>query len=102
MEAEKDIEALRNTWRLEILERLVLRLAFQAPVLAGRISAKESCQVLLGWLDENADTADKVYGEHFGDPARAALHADEVRELIDEMKKIVEQAAADWMNAGLS
>jgi hypothetical protein len=37
--------------------------------------------------------ADRTYGAHFGDPALSALYADEVREVIDDMKKTVDKLA---------
>ena len=72
------------------LERLVLRTAFAAPVLAGRLSREESRQTLTEWLNLNSASADQTFGEHFQDPALAALYSDEIRNLIDNMIATVE------------
>jgi hypothetical protein len=76
--------------RMSVLENLALKTAFQAPVLSRRLSAKESRDVLIGWLNSNSSAADAFYGEFFQDPAMTALYADEVRSITDELIKSVE------------
>jgi hypothetical protein len=90
MEDEAELQSFRLHFRVSILERLVLRTAFAAPVLAGRLSREESRRTLIDWLNLNSASADETVGEHFQDPALAGLYSDEVRNLIDNMIATVE------------
>jgi hypothetical protein len=92
---EAALEAFRLRFRVTLLERLVLKTAFAAPVIARALSAKESRDVLVGWLESNSAVADQAYGEFFQDPALTALYSDEVRSLVDNMIAIVDQLYTD-------
>lgn len=96
MEDEQSIEAFRLRFRVTLLEHLILKSAFAAPVLARRLSAEESQLVLKGWLTTNSEEADKTYGAAFGDPALAALYSDEVKSVTDKMSKIVDELYNEW------
>lgn len=93
--AESDVQEFRERFRLWIIERLVLKFAFGTPVLAGAMSIEESEDALKEWLDLNSARADETYGSHFGDPGLAALYGDEVKEVIDDMKTVVEGIAQE-------
>ena len=92
---ESDLRAFRDRWRLNLLERLVLRAALTEPVLRDHLSVADSQQALKDWLDKNSAVADAVYGETLGDPALVALFADEVKELVERMKTRVDKMAAE-------
>jgi hypothetical protein len=95
MEDEPALEAFRLRYRVAILERLVLKTAFLAPLLSRRLSKEESRQMLIGWLNNNISAADQTFGEYFQDPALSALYADEVKDLVDKMIAIVEDLYRD-------
>jgi hypothetical protein len=89
------LEAFRLRFRVTLLERLVLKTAFAAPVIARRLSAKQSRDVLVGSLESNSAEADQAYGEFFQDPSLTALYSDEVRSIVDKMIEIVDQLYED-------
>jgi hypothetical protein len=90
------LDAFKTRVRLMLLEKLLLRLAFDGAV--GAISAAESRERLLDWLDHNSQAADSAYASRFkGDPAQLALYADEVKEVVDGMKTVVEEVYHDWL-----
>src|SRR6266446_846349 len=89
------LEAFRLRFRVTLLENLVLKTAFAAPVIARRLSAKESHGVLVGWLERNSAEADQAYGEYFQDPSLTALYSDEVRSIVDKMIAIVDRLYDD-------
>ena len=68
MEDEPELQSFRLHYRVSILERLVLRTPFAAPVLAGRLSREESRRTLIDWFNLNSASADETVGEHFQDP----------------------------------
>jgi hypothetical protein len=76
---KSEIDAFRLGFRLELLERLVLRTALLTPVLSHHLSIEQSQMALAEWLDTNSETADRTYGAYFHDPAKSALYADEVK-----------------------
>jgi hypothetical protein len=96
---KSEIDDFRQRFRLALVERLVLRTAFLAPVLSRGLSSQESRQTLVGWLSTNSDVADKAFGSQFRDPAKAALYADEVKEVTDEMAAFVKRIADEWDQA---
>ena len=79
MEDRAEMEAFRLRYRVSLLERLVLKTAYAAPVLAGRLSAEESRQALAGWLSATSEATDRAYGAALQDPALMALYADEAQ-----------------------
>lgn len=92
-----DVEAFRTRVRVSLIERLVLKIAFQEPVLNHQLSGQESREVLIEWLESNSTAADSAYGAHFrGDAAQAALYADELKEIVDQMKKTVNECFESW------
>ena len=91
--AQSDVEAFRDRFRLWTIERLALKFALGGPVFFGGISIEESTDHLKAWLDLNSAQADSAYGAHFRDPALVALYADEVKEVIEDMKKGVDEIA---------
>jgi hypothetical protein len=92
---EATLEAFRLRFRVTLLEQLVLKTAFAAPVIARRLSAKESRDVLVGWLELNSKEADQAYGEYFQDPSLTALYSDEVRSIVDKMIVVVDRLYED-------
>jgi hypothetical protein len=90
MEDRAELEAFRLRYRVNVLERLVLKTAFSAPLLSRRLSAEQSHRMLIDWLNLNSSIADEAYGAHFQEPALAALYSDEVRYLMDQMIAIVD------------
>jgi hypothetical protein len=92
---QTDVEAFRDRFRLWVIERLALKFALGGPVFFAGLSIEESSDSLKGWLDLNSSRADQSYGSHFRDPALAALYADEVKEVIEDMKKGVDEIAED-------
>ena len=84
-----ELERFRLNWRLNLIERLVLRTVLVAPVLARQMSLEESTASLLDWLEQNSKAADEGYGKIFQDPGLTALYADEVKSVTDDMKMIV-------------
>jgi len=88
-----EIAAFRQRYKIALIERLALQTAFVVRVTAGRLSPEEARKNIKEWLDHNTEIADKAYGEHFRDPALSALYADEVKEIIEEMKTIVDGLA---------
>ena len=90
MEDRAEIEAFRLRYRVSLLERLVLKTAYAAPVLAGRLSAEESRQALVGWLSATSKATDRAYGEVFQDPALTALYSDEAKGVTEKLIAIVE------------
>jgi hypothetical protein len=89
------IRAFRDGMRQNIVERLALQTALAVRMSVLGLSAQESCENLKGWLDHNSAVADQAYGSHFRDPALSALYADEVREIVDEMKAEVDKMGDD-------
>lgn len=57
---------------------------------------KEAAAALKDWLETNSERADSVYGGHFQDPAKAALYADTMKEITDEMSRHVDAIATEW------
>ena len=78
MEDQTQVEAFRLRYRVAALEQLVLKTAFFAPVLARRLSAEESRQVLIDGLKISSQEADRAYGAVFQDPALGLMHEDPV------------------------
>lgn len=93
--AESDVVEFRARFRFWVVERLALKFALGAPVFFAGLSIEESSDSLKGWLDLNSSRADAAYGEHFHDPALTALYADEVKEVIEDMKRGVNEIAED-------
>jgi hypothetical protein len=88
-----DVADFRERVRLMLIERLVLQTALLARQSVWGLSVSLSAENLKGWLDANSEAVDRIYGEHFRDPALSALYADEVREIVDEMKAQVDSIA---------
>jgi len=88
-----EIAAFRERVRHRLVERLVLQTALLVRRSALGLSSQEAAANLKGWLEGNSEAVDRIYGEHFRDPALSALYADEVREIIDELKAEVDQMA---------
>ena len=100
MTDEAEIRAFRERFRISLIERLVLKNAFAAPVIAGHLSIRESHKELTEWLDQNSKNADQAFGGHFRDPGLSALYADEVKEIVDAMKKVVDGLLAEMISKG--
>lgn len=98
--SEKDIGEFRREFRISMIERLVIKTAFGVPVLAGGAPAQQSGDALKEWLDLNSQKADEAYGAHFHDPALSALYADEAKEVIEDMKKIVDGLVSEMKRKG--
>jgi hypothetical protein len=90
-----EIQAFRDRIRLSLIERIALRTAFLVPLSTHQLSIEESRKALVDWLDLNSAIADRALGEKFRDPAVTALYAEEVRELTDKMKSIVDELAKE-------
>jgi hypothetical protein len=90
---ESEIAAFRERFRIDLIERLALKTALGAPVLAQALSIEDSRDSLTAWLDEDAKRAVEAYGKHFQDPGLTALYADEVQEVIERMKDRVQKVA---------
>ncbi|HUB64902.1 MAG TPA: hypothetical protein VL996_10755 [Methylocella sp.] len=97
---KSDILAFRERFRSELLERLVLTNAMALQVLASHLSVEQSHKSLTEWLDKNSQTADQVCGKHFGDPALTALYADEVKDVTERMKAIVDTIKKELITQG--
>jgi hypothetical protein len=90
---QEEIEAFRMRYRVALIERIALKNALSTLLLDGLLSIEESRDLLKSWLGASSAIADRAYGEHFRDPAQTALYADEVKEIIDNMKSIVDSLA---------
>jgi hypothetical protein len=88
-----DVAAFCQRYHFAIVERLAIKNAFAVPLLFLGKSLEESQNDLKDWLDQQSNTADQAYGAHFGDPALAALYAEEVKEITEDMKTIVDKIA---------
>jgi hypothetical protein len=86
---ETELEFFRLKFRLFLIERLVLRLSFSALQSGSRRSIQAARKELSDYLERAAELADQVYGEHYRDPALAALYADEVREMVQSLVNFV-------------
>ena len=93
-----EIAAFRNRVHFEIVERLTLQTALVVRASILGLSMQESRDRLKDWLEHNSVLADQVFGVHFGDPAQSALYADEVREIVDNLKAKVDKMAGDAEN----
>ena len=94
----EEIHAFRARYRIEILESLVLKAMLLIHVL-NQQSLSESQSDLKGWLDTCSETADATYGKHFGDPAKSALYADEVKAVVEDMKRRVDKTVNEIRGA---
>ena len=94
---QADIDAFRTRVLINMIERLILKVAFEEPVRASHLTAVQSRDALKSWLDINSSAADAAYGSRFrNDPAQSALYADEVKELIEAMKRNVDGCYDSW------
>jgi len=94
---QADIDAFRMRVLINLIERLILKVAFEEPVRASHLTAVQSRDALKAWLDINSSAADAAYGSRFrNDPAQSALYADEVKELIETMKRNVDGCYETW------
>ncbi len=94
---QADIDAFRTRVLINLIERLVLKVAFEDPVRASHLTAVQSRDALKNWLDINSSAADAAYGSRFrNDPAQSALYADEVKDLIEAMKLNVDGCYETW------
>ena len=75
------------------VDRIVARSALALAI------RKANATGLKGWLDANTASADQTYGAALQDPGLTALFADEAKEIIDTMKKTVDQIAVDAKKA---
>ena len=89
---EAELQLFRDRCRLFLIERLCLAQALSEPVLSGKWSAEQSRKLLGSWLEEQSKKADKLFGTHFREPALTALYGDEMREVVEEMKKVIDDA----------
>ena len=96
---ESDVENYRAHARLAILERLVLKTALGAHVLSGEMTIQESRDDLKDWLDANGAVGDAACGARFQDPAIARLYSEELKAVVEGMKKSVDQIARDVLEA---
>jgi hypothetical protein len=90
---EAEMEAFRYRVRVKLLEEIVLKTAFLASRLDGRLSIGQTAQALKDNFDATSALADRQYGAAFQDPALAGLYSDEIRAVADEMKKAVDKIA---------
>jgi hypothetical protein len=95
--AESDLAEFRDRFRFWVVERLALKFALGGPVFFAGLSIEESSDSLKGWLDLNSSQADHAYGSHFRDPALTALYADEVKEVIEDLKKGVDEITKEMI-----
>jgi len=79
----------RERMRLRLIEQLVLQTALISPIESRELTVSQSQQRLERWLESNAARLDEVLGAHFREPSQTALYAEEVREMVDEMKEFV-------------
>ena len=93
--SEADVADFRARFRLWLIERLALKFALGGPVFFGGISIEQSGAALKDWLDLNSSTIDAAYGARFRDPAMAALYADEAKEVVEDLKRGVDEIAQD-------
>jgi len=94
---QADINAFRTRVLINLIERLVLKVAFEEPVRTNQLTATQSRDALKTWLDTNSSAADAAYGSRFrNDPAQSALYADEVKDLIEAMKLNVDHCYEAW------
>jgi len=92
---EAAIAKFREGFRLRLIERLVLQTALIARVSSLGLSVEKAQTGLKEWLDKNSSVTDEVLGEYSHDPGIVALFGDEVHELVEELKTIVDALAAD-------
>jgi hypothetical protein len=84
--SREEIEAFRLRYRLEIVEKMALK-ALLLQGAAPPLSLPKSQKNLADWLDLCSASADRTYGKMFRDPAQVALFADEVKAIVEDVKK---------------
>ena len=82
----EEIEAFRLRYRLAMVEKMALK-ALLLQGAAPPLSLRGSQTNLEGWLDLCSASADQTYGKVFRDPAQMALYADEVKAIVEDVKK---------------
>jgi 23S rRNA G2445 N2-methylase RlmL len=96
---ESDIEHFCAHARLAILERLVLKTALGTRVLSGEMTIQEGRDDLKDWLDKNSAIGDAPYGTRFQDPAIAGLYSEELKAVVEGMKRAVDQITREVLEA---
>jgi hypothetical protein len=90
MDDDVRLEFFRLKVRTQILEGLLLRLAFSSIAQSvPRRSNQEARQIIADYLQTAETAAIEAYGAHFRDPALAALYADEVSEIVQSLVDLV-------------
>jgi hypothetical protein len=85
--SETELKLLRFQIRLDVLQSIVLQLVVASPVAMLKPS-QDRQQELLQRLEEVAQKGEQFFllSGH-GDDAQRALYADELREVVEKMKK---------------
>lgn len=82
---EAALRLFRLEFRTLILERLVLRLAFEVPVILLDKSAQESQREVEEYIEKMQPLADEVLGGGLRDAALVGLYSEEARAVIDSL-----------------
>ena len=83
---KKEVEDFKLNYRITVIEKMAVKALLLIGALPPR-SLSESHDDLKDWLDLCSTSADQVYGRVFRDPAQVALYGDEVRAIVEEIKK---------------
>lgn len=88
--AELILEVFRLKYRMFLLERLALRLAFLTLASRQDRTSGQSRQRLQAILEQETELADQMFAQKFaGDPARTALYADEAQEIVSSLVSLL-------------
>ena len=95
MPTETEMEIFRLKVRIRLIERLLIKTAFLTSHVQGILTVAGTRTGLEGWLDPNSEVALRAYGPALQDPGLAALYADEVKDITDNLKKVVNEIGND-------
>lgn len=98
---EAELEAFRRRARAYLFERMTLKAAFQVLRLGGGLSTDESRQALHNSLDLMTQEADAYFGARLQDPALTGLYADELKAIVEDIKKEIDGYADNVKAQGL-
>jgi hypothetical protein len=82
-------------FRTTLVELVALQTALVVRWSALALSIEDSRENLKGWLDDISASLDRAFGERLRDPALSALYADEIKEIVEDMKKQIDKFAED-------
>ena len=91
-----ELELARFRIRLDVIQRLTLKTAFGHPVILGVLNIEESRDSLKDWMQGPLTGIEAAARTAVGDdPAKIALLSEEVREIVEDMTRFVDECAAE-------